>query len=594
MRPARLPDTNNQLSLGWLDMLMLLAGFSALGCLLAQVGWHLSPTATLICGVVTRVVLALFVIQELLRLVGRKSLTGYFKKHWLELLMALIAGTLLMLESVILSWAKGILPELKLEQITLFYLVVSQGILILALFLRAIRLNTVLQSRRVPPGLLLIGSFGLTILMGTLLLKMPKATTEGISWVDALFTSTSAVCVTGLIVVDTATAFTMTGKYIILGLIQIGGLGVMTLTYFFAMVFAQGLSLRDRVMIGELISEDNVRQITTLLFTIVFTVLAIEAIGAWFIYFSLISTGLPADGLIFTSIFHAVSAFCNAGFSTFSAGLAEPALGNSYSIRWVIMALVVLGGLGFPILKELGRWTMASLRRRLKGEGVRPRLSPYARLALTTTAILIVAGMVVVYISESMAPTGDGSEISPLNALFWSITARTAGFNITATELLTPASALFIIMLMFVGGCPASTAGGVKTTVFAVAFLNTFRILKERTTLEVFSRSVPDALANRAFAIIILGSTWILMVSIMLMALNPHLRPLDLIFEATSAFATTGLSRAVTFELGDASRLLLVLTMFVGRVGILLFIISFFKHEPHGRIRLPETNVLLN
>ncbi len=594
MPSTPITDSNRSLRLGWLDALMLLAGLTALGCLLAQVGWHLSDKATQVCGVLTRAVLGLFVIQELMRLIGRKPLIGYLKKHWLELLMALIAGTLLLLESVILSWARGTLPELKLEQITLFYLAASQGILIVALFLRALRFNTLLQNRRVPPGILLIVSFGLTITAGMFLLKMPKATTEGISWVDALFTSTSAVCVTGLIVVDTATAFTMTGKTIILGLIQVGGLGVMTLTYFFALVFAQGLSLRDRVMIGELISEDNVRQITTLLFSIVVTVFVIEAIGAWVIYAALVDAGLPKEGLIFISVFHSISAFCNAGFSTYTAGLADPLLEQIWGLKMVIMLLIILGGLGFPILKELGVWLVMSVRRLWQGDGPRPRFSPYTRLALTTTLFLILAGWVVVYCSEQLAQAQDPEAGEPLNALFWSVTARTAGFNTTATELLTPASALFIIMLMFVGGCPASTAGGIKTTVFAVAFLNTLKILKERTSLEVFSRSVPDTVANRAFAIIILGSTWVLGVSIILMALNPNLQPLDLIFEAVSAFATVGLSRAVTFEVGDASRLLLVLTMFVGRVGVLLFVVSFFKPEPHGRIRLPETNILLN
>lgn len=594
MQPAPFTDSNRSLRMGKLDALMLLAGLTALGCLLAQVGWHLSDLATQVCGFLTRAVLGLFVIQELLRMIGRKPLTSYLKKHWLELLMATVAGTLLLLESVILSWARGVLPEVKLEQITLFYLAASQGILIVALFLKAIRFNTLLQSRRVPPGILLIGSFAITIAAGTFLLKMPKATTAGITLVDALFTSTSAVCVTGLTVMDTATAFTTTGQVIILGLVQIGGLGVMTLTYFFALVFAQGLSLRDRVMIGELISEDNVRHITTLLFSIVMTVFVIEGIGAWLIYITLANAGLPEEGLVFVSVFHSVSAFCNAGFSTYSSGLTGPILEPIWGMKVTIMLLIILGGLGFPILKETGWWLVASGKRLWVGGGPKPRLSPYAKLALVTSLILTLTGWVVVYCGEHLAQAQDPASGEAMNALFWSITARSGGFNTTATEMLTPSSVLFLIMLMFVGGCPASTAGGIKTTVFAIAFLNTLKIIKEKTALEVFSRSVPDTVANRAFAIIILATTWILGVSILLMALNPHLMPLDLIFESVSAFATVGLSRAVTYELGDASRLLLVITMFVGRVGVLLFIVSFFKHEPSGRIRLPETNILLN
>ncbi len=578
-----------------LNCITALCGIGALALLVAVIGWPLEGDLRVLVRATTTGVLAAFVGQEVLRVLLQPHPWKFFKERYLEVTLALAAGVELLFGEPILHWLGQRAPDLPATTITVLYLAGTQLTLVLLIGLRALRRNSLLSGRRLSAGMVFILSFAVLIGLGTLLLKTPLATTaKGIGWIDALFTATSAVCVTGLVTVDTATEFTRHGQWIILGLIQVGGLGVMTITYFFAYFFAGGVSLRSRIALQDLLSEENLGHIGTVLGVIVGFTLMIELAGAVGIHALLTSGGLPGDDLVFFSIFHSVSAFCNAGFSTLSNGLADKSLTGQQGFFGVIMLLIVLGGIGFPVMKNVWLVLGARLRRAL---GLRmampPRLTANSRIVLMTTGGLLVGGMLIIWLTEFVFGHGEANGSALLTALFHSVTARTAGFNITPSEGLLPATAALMMFLMFVGGSPSSTAGGIKTSTLAVAVLALRRVLLGRTDIEAFGRRLNEDIANRALAIILLAVGFITMITIALCALHPELSPADLTFEAVSAVSTVGLSRGITGQLDDAAKLVLVAAMFIGRIGVLMFVLSFIRKRSAAGYRLPETSVVL-
>ncbi len=593
----RLPltDTHRHLVARVLNVVTALCGIGALVLLAIVIGWPLGEAGQVYVRATSTALLTTFVVQEALRMLMQTHFARFFRDRYLEVILATIAGLELVFGKLILAWIGDRAPELAASTVTLFYLAGTQVTLVVLIALRGLRQNRFLSGTGLSPGLVFILSFALLITLGTLLLKTPQATPEeGISWVDALFTATSAVCVTGLTAVDTATAFTTHGHWMLLLLFQVGGLGVMTITYFFAYFFAGGVSLRNRIALQDLLSEENLGNIGTVLGLIVGFTLTTEIVGALVIHAALSGEpNAPAD-LAFFSLFHAVSAFCNAGFSTLSAGAADGALRGQAGFLWTIMALIVLGGLGFPVVMNFWDVSIATIRRRL---GLRvampPRLTANSRIVIATTLMLLLGGAAAVYCTEFVFGSGEAPAGRMVTALFYSVTARSAGFHISPMGGLTAATMAVVMLLMFVGGSPSSTAGGIKTSTLAVAVLSLRRILTGRPDLEVFGRRLPQHIAERALAIVLLSLAFVVLVTTMLSALHPELPPMDLAFEAVSAIGTVGLSRGVTSQLGDPAKLVLVAAMFVGRVGVLLFLTSLIPRRPAAGYRYPETAIVI-
>jgi trk system potassium uptake protein TrkH len=489
-------------------------------------------------------------------------------------------------------WLGEHAPQLPATRLTLLYLAALQATLVAFTALRALRNLRLLSGRALTPGAVLTLSFALLVLAGMLLLKTPHSTPDGIRWVDALFTATSAVCVTGLTVVDTAAGFTSHGQMILLGLIQLGGLGMMTLTYFFAFYFAGGVSIRNRIGLQSLLSEESLTQVGTVLGLIVGFTLALEAAGAVAIWMAL-PPGTVEDPVFF-AVFHAISAFCNAGFSTLGEGLADPRLHGRMGLLSVVMVLVVIGGIGFPVLKNLWEVGLATVRVRFGWRLAHPpRLTANSRIVLATTGILLGGGAVAVYATEFIWADGVSNGPQWFSALFLSVTARTAGFHLTPTGALLPATAIVLMLLMFVGGSPSGTAGGIKTSTLAVAVLSLRRVLFGRAEIEAFGRRLPAEVADRALAVLLLAIGYTTLVATVLCILHPELPPFDLAFEAVSAVATVGLSRGVTAQLGDGAKLVLVAAMFVGRIGVLAFLLGFVRRREPTGYRLPEAQVVI-
>lgn len=451
-------------------------------------------------------------------------------------------------------------------------------------------------SRAVHPGMLLIGSFLAIVVAGTLLLKMPRCVPPGgeCPWLVAAFTSTSAVCVTGLVVENTAEFFSPTGQMVILFLIQVGGLGIMTITFFAALMLAEGISLHDRLLLGRMIQEERLSRIGVTLSFIVGTTFVSEGIGAAVLYAGM-DAGVPEGERLFQAVFHSVSAFCNAGFSTFPDGLATAGVANG-TWQVCVMTLIVLGGLGVFVIEDLAQWVKSKAFRPRGGEWRRHRVRVHTRLVLASTGILLVAGAAVIFVSEFLLGDGPANHGRTLTSFFHSVTARTAGFNTVPMAGLAPLTMYVLMILMFIGGSPGGTAGGLRTTVVAVALGHLWsQVRGGRRGMVAFHRTIPQETGAQALGLIVMAGIWLTVNFIILHALEsgggiPGER---LLFELVSAFATVGLSIDVTSALGDAGRSLLIVNMFVGRIGLITFISTLVPPDTRPASGRPKENILL-
>jgi trk system potassium uptake protein TrkH len=458
--------------------------------------------------------------------------------------------------------------------------------------------QTRLTARAFHPGMMLIGSFFAIIAIGTLLLKMPRCVLPGetCSWLDAAFTSTSAVCVTGLSVQNTATFFSQTGQVVIMILIQIGGLGIMTLTFFAAVVLFEGLSLHDRLLLGRMISENRLSRIgKTLTFIVLFT-FAFEAIGA-VILFAGMDPGIAWSERAFHSLFHAVSAFCNAGFSTFPDNLASGALKSNVTWQVMIMMLIVCGGLGSMVVEDLCQWSVAQYRKIRGKDYSRHRLRIHTRIVLVTTGVLVFGGGLVIMATEFAMWNGPENGGKFLTAMFHSVTARTAGFNTVSMSAIGPMTINVLMILMIIGGSPGGTAGGIRTTVVAVGLGHLWNQLRMgRRGLVAFNRTIPAEYGGQALGLILLAIIWLIgnFMLFQFLETGNGISDTRLLFELISAFATVGLSIDLTPLLSDGGKTLLIVNMFVGRIGLLTVIATLIPPDTRPCSGKPHEEILLN
>ncbi|MCA9297512.1 MAG: hypothetical protein KDA28_00515, partial [Phycisphaerales bacterium] len=451
----------------------------------------------------------------------------------------------------------------------------------------AIRVNGLLARSLDNPSILFPASFLALIAVSTLLLMLPVSTPvdHRIGWVDASFTATSAVCVTGLAVRDTASGFTPFGQTVILASIQLGGLGVMIFGSTLALLFGARLSFREHVTLSMALDEYPAHRITRFAWFIVLTTFALEAIGAAAIAFS-----WPGDEDLATrlrmGVFHSVSAFCNAGFDITGESLVG--VRREMTPYVGIAPMIILGGLGFIVLEDF----FTQGRARLLGRSRRMRLTTHSKVVLVTSTALLIGGFLVLLIAQAFA-TGTFTLQSLLDAAFMSTTARTAGFTSVPMEELSSGSRLTLMFLMAIGGSPGSTAGGMKTVVFAMLLLAVASTVRGREEVEVFGRALPDALVKKA-ATVAAGFTGVVALSMLVLDLTEEIPFEPLLFEVVSAATTTGLSLGATDDLSTAGRVVITLTMFLGRVGALSLIAALIGTTgASGRYRLPRDTVSL-
>ncbi len=447
------------------------------------------------------------------------------------------------------------------------------------------------------PAILFVGSFGLIAIVGTFLLMLPAATVNGISFVDALFTATSATAVTGLIVVDTAFDFTPFGQTVIMVLFQLGGLGMLTFTSFFAYFFKTGASYRESLYMQNILGHDQLGGVMSRVMQIVVFSLIVEAFGALLIYVSLSPEAVEERG--FFAVFHAISAYCNAGFSLASDGLYDIGLRFNYFMQWTVMVLIVFGGLGYHIAYNI----MQYLRHFIANIFISRRKKFIARvvllntkITLVTTAILIVAGTVFFLLSEQptvlQEHTTNFGKLT--TALFASVTSRTAGFNTVDMADFTIPGILFMIFLMWIGASPASTGGGIKTTTFALATLNIFTVARDSPYIEIGTRRIASDAVKRAFAIISISLVIIGTGILLLLIFNPEFSLIQIAFEVFSAYSTVGLSMGITAALSEHSKYVIIFIMFLGRIGLLNLMIGLLRSMNQSAYQYPEENIMIN
>ena len=460
-----------------------------------------------------------------------------------------------------------------------------------------------LPGRRTNPSLLLSGSFLFFIVIGSLVLMLPRCTTEHISYIDALFMAASAVSMTGLCTVDAAATFTPMGWLVIAVLMQVGALGVLTFTSFFALFFSGRGSIYNQLLIRDFIySKSMSRLLPVLLYILGFT-LTIEAAGAVAVYVTLPDGFLGSDGerMAFAA-FHSLSAFCNAGFTTLPDGLADPALlGHSNSFYLVMSVLILAGGIGFPNLvnfKEAAGEYLRRLRAKVLRRKYMRRVHVYdlnTKLVLVFTAILFAGGAAMFYLLEyNNTMEGLGATDRAVRALFSSATVRTAGFAISQPEAWLGSTLTLAMMLMWIGCASQSMGGGIKINAFAAVLLNLRSIVRGQRGITVFKRTVAPASVRRANAVVCFSIFAIAGYGVALMIFQPELPAGAVMFEAFSAVTTVGMSMGITPELSDISKVAVATAMFVGRVGIISVLCGLMGSRPDISASLPEDDIIIN
>ena len=439
--------------------------------------------------------------------------------------------------------------------------------------------------KKMAPPQIVVGSFVCVIMIGSVLLSLPLATIDGkgLPLVDAVFTATSATCVTGLTVVDTGSTFTLFGKITLLLLIQIGGLGVMTFSTFFLTMVGRRLSLKGKMVVQDALNYYEVSSLPELIHYILIFTFALEFAGA-----ALLS--LPfcrREGVqgIYYACFHAISAFCNAGFSLFSDSLVS--YRGIITVNLTIMGLIIMGGLGFPVLLDL-------YYHYFKKRDVRRRLRFQTRLDILTTLFLIVSGALLIFLFEwdnvlAFLPWKD----KILASIFQSVTPRTAGLNTLNISALREVTLFFLIILMFIGASPGGTGGGIKTTTFVLVLFTIKSIIREEKEVNMLGYTVPSRTISKAFAVFFISAALVIVSVLLLLMVQRDMPLIKLAFEAMSAFGTVGLSTGITPLLAPFSKVLISFLMLAGRVGPLTLVLAMATREKPPEIRYPEAQVMI-
>ncbi|MEE9269883.1 MAG: TrkH family potassium uptake protein, partial [Candidatus Krumholzibacteria bacterium] len=531
-----------------------------------------SPDQERVVHVTNLLAMVLLLLPIVTTFVSSGTLRRGLAATWPLLFLTVVAGvTMLWIRFYLASHpaqAYGMLRAASVGTLDHLYFLVLQGYLVLSLAFHARSLSWRLAYARLRPTQVLLGAFALMISVGAVVLMLPTSTPSGSSlgFIDALFTSTSAVCVTGLTVVDTAADFTATGQFVLLLLFQIGGLGIMTFAALFALLMGQGLGIKEGVMMREVMNVDVVSRISTLVPSILAITFLVELVGAVVLFAALPQAGVSLGVRVFNAVFHSVSGFCNAGFSLYSSGLE--AFRGDAAVSLVMVVLIVIGGLGFTVHQDLLRVFVAAVRRRRE----RVRLRLQTKVVLLVTVVLIVAG------TASFLVLNRGG-ISPLQAFFQSVTARTAGFHTTPQTELDEGSHFFTMVLMFIGAAPGSTGGGIKVSTVAIILATVLAMMKGRPRTEMFRKTVPEATVRESIVVATL-SVFAISLALMVLLVTETGAFRTLLFEVVSAFGTVGLSLGKTPELTVAGKLVVGLTMFFGRVGPMAIALSVA-----GRVR---------
>ena len=546
-------------------------------------GFYISKNMVDVISQIIRFSLYFYIAKYFLQLFYSLKWGNYIKKTRFEFIII----ALLILHFIPVSF----LPESdNVETIRQYYLLFIQFYFLIIVSIELTRGNNILLKLNLPPPKLMMFSFLLLISLGTLLLMLPRMTTYPISFIDALFTATSASCITGLTVLDVGQTFTLKGQIIILALIQLGGMSILTFATFFTVLFSKSnAGLRYQHLVKDILSTNKLSDSYFLLKNIGIATIIIEVLGSGLLYIYWTNSGAFASHseTLFHSVFHAVSAFNNAGITLWGNNMMHENFLAGYFPQTIIMVLVIIGGLGFMTLSDLFDPRNIKERRKYRWK----KLLPGTKIVLITTTFIAIIGTVLFLLVESeYSLLLQGSFFDKLFASFFQITtARTAGFNTLNVAYISVPGMLLLMLGMFIGASPGSTGGGIKTTTFYVIIKSVIATIRGKKHIEFEKKFIPFEIVDKAYSIVIMSLMMIFASTFVLSIIEPEFDLLTHLFESVSAFSTTGLSTGKISQYAWDGKLILILNMYIGRIGTLTLAYALSRRIKESMHQYPET-----
>jgi len=561
---------------------------------------HDAVTSTLLQRIV-EVSFAFYVIHYLAKVFYDFDPRQFMRENWFEGIMVL----LLLLEGISFNLfdtliLQTVFKSFGLDSLAALSVVFLQFYLFIVVILELSDNTNLISNIKLHPSTIFIASFLVIGGVGTILLMLPEMTVAdgSMGFVDAMFTSVSATCVTGLIVVDTATFFTYKGHMVVMLLMKLGGLNIVSFAYLAAFLNRAGIGMKQDDIIEDFITKDAFFNAKGMLIRVFTLSVVIEVIGGLLIYI-LITPDMPFESegdKLFFGIFHSISAFNNGGFSTVTDGFYAPFIRSAYLMHLVVALLILLGAFGFTVMFDL--FTPSKMRDRLKHPWKRPNMSTI--LAVRTHMILIGVAVALYLLAEWGGSLAKHNFVEKtIIALFQSVSVRSAGFNTADIFSLSTATIFMLIFMMFIGGNTFSTAGGIKTSTFALICINTWSIIRGKKKVEVLGRTIPNDDMLKAFTVLVTFSAGMLFCIYALCITEKHILDMpdrglvDLIFEEVSAFSTCGLSTGITGMLSDSGKVILSISMFIGRLGTLSIIFAFSRKIISTNYSYPEEHLMV-
>ncbi len=577
----------------FLHTLSFIVSLIAIAAIIYQHGFPKTPYNLNITESIIEFSLIFYVIKFLIRTFYEFHPVDFIKENKFEaILLSLIAFDQIISLFTGVQVVRHFIKAIGFPGIHIYYNLFIQFYFFIIIIFELGKAGRFIEFIKMGPSGLLALSFIFIIISGAGLLLLPEMTVSGIKPIDALFTSASACCVTGLVVVDTALCFTLKGKTIIMLLIQIGGLNIISFATLFATFYRTSSGVKMQSLIKDIVSTDKLSNTRALLRKIFLYSIFIELSGALLLFITwpneMIFNGIGEK--IYFSVFHSVSAFNNAGFALFTDNLHDIAIRHAYNLQLVIAVLIFLGGIGFIVLEDAFSLGNIKERRILRWK----KLQAHSRIALYTSGVLILAGSVVFYLVEfNHSLSGYGLYGSVVSSIFQAVTCRTAGFNTVDFTHLGQPVLIFMIFLMFIGASPGSTGGGIKTTTFSVIIRSAISTIKGRKNVEIVKHTISSDTISKAYSIALFSISLIFISTFALSVSEPDKNFLSLIFEEISAFGTVGLSTGLTSSLSFAGKSIIILTMYIGRIGTLTLALAITKRIIFTNYRYSEINVLV-
>lgn len=569
-----------------LNVSSILLAIAALGAILYEHGCYLTPSQESIVTIIVSISFIFYVFRFIISAIFSSNIKQYFKDERLNFILILLIFALFAFFFIYERTATIQSPvQFAHQRVIAFHL-----LYFIVFFIEVVKAMAFIKKIKLSPPVLMMMSFFVLIAIGTGLLLMPKMTTNGIAFIDALFTATSASCVTGLTVLNTANDFTTSGQIVLMVLMQLGGMSILSFATFFISFLSHSFTgLRYQYMVKDMLSTDKVSDSFSFLREIVITIFIVEAIGVVMLYMYWETTGIFSSNgeTFYFALFHAISAFNNAGFSLWTNGLMDNTIVNSYFPQVIIMLLVFTGSIGFVVLRDFFAPAVIRERKRKRWKS----LTTGTQIALLTSFVIIIVGTILFFFIEYDNTLANRSSLfDKLFTSFFQVTAgRTAGFNIVDIDMVSVPMLMVIILIIFIGASPGSTGGGIKTTTAFVIIKSLFATIKGKNKIEFNKKTIPFSLVDKSYSIVIMSLVIIFITVVTLALLEPMVPLKNILFESTSAFTTCGLSTGCISDFSVAGKAVLTFNMYIGRIGTLTFAYALSKRTKESRHEYPET-----